>query len=317
MGKQLRGADVIIDYGGHNGTREMADAGASIKLWQIISVGYENFDVEYWRDKSIPLANCPGQTSANALAECAFMFMLMLARRWKETQANMAEGIFSLPMGTELEGKSLAVLGFGASGRALARRASAFRMRVSAIEARPVSEEEKSQFGLEFAGTPDHIDRVVSQSDYISLHLPLTQETRRIIDARRLRLMKPTARLINVARGALVDEDALYQALVVGAIAGAGLDVFDPEPIDPNHPLLKLPNVVTTPHLAGNTFPRHNAGRSLLPRMWTALRPVKLLAVASIPNLRILKWITLNTSGKSCARENSAWALASASLIRR
>src|SRR5436190_7172063 len=91
---QLRGADVVIDYGGHNGTRERADAAASTRLWQIISVGYEDFDVEYWRKKRIPLANCPGQTSANALAEIAFMFMLMLARRWKETQANMAQGIF-------------------------------------------------------------------------------------------------------------------------------------------------------------------------------------------------------------------------------
>ena len=251
---QLRGADVVIDYGGHNGTREMADAGASIKLWQILSVGYENFDTHYWHGKRIPLANCPGQTSANALAECAFMFMLMLARRWKETQANLTQGIFYLPMGTELEGKSLAILGFGASGRALARRASAFRMRVSAIEVAPVSEEEKTEFGLEFAGRPDQIDQVIRESDYVSLHLPSTPETRRIIDARRLGLMKPTARLINVARGALVDQDALYQALVDGAIDGAGLDVFDPEPIDPSHPLLKLPNVVATPHLAGNTF---------------------------------------------------------------
>src|SRR4029434_9735106 len=79
---QLQGADVVIDFGGHNATREMADAGASIKLWQILSVGYENFDVAYWRSKRITLANCSGQTSANALAECAFMFMLMLARRW-------------------------------------------------------------------------------------------------------------------------------------------------------------------------------------------------------------------------------------------
>src|SRR5687768_16683619 len=81
--KQLEHADVVIDYGGHNGTREMADAAKAVKLWQILSVGYENFDLDYWRKKHIPVANCPGQTSANGLAECALMFMLMLARRWK------------------------------------------------------------------------------------------------------------------------------------------------------------------------------------------------------------------------------------------
>jgi phosphoglycerate dehydrogenase-like enzyme len=136
----------------------------------------------------------------------------------------------------------------------LAQRASAFRMRLSAIDIRPITEAEQKEFGLEFAGTPDDMDRLIADSDYVSLHLPLNQQTRHTMDARRLSLMKPSARLINVARGALIDQEALYQALAEGRIAGAGLDVFDPEPIDPDDPLLTLPNVIGLPHLAGNTF---------------------------------------------------------------
>ena len=102
-------------------------------------------------------------------------------------------------------------------------------------------------------GKPEDLDRVVSESDYLSLHLHLNQQTRHIIDDRRIRLMKPTAYLINVARGALVDEQALHAALMEGRLAGAGLDVFSDEPVDPNNALLKLPNVVATPHISGVT----------------------------------------------------------------
>lgn len=281
MPEQLRGADVVIDYGGHNGTRAMADVARSVKLWQILSVGYENFDVDYWREKGIPVSNCPGETSAPALAECAFMFMLMLARRWHETQVNMQQRVLYLPMGTELEGKRLGILGFGASGRALARRASAFRMHVAAIDVQPITPQERDEFRLDFAGTSKDMDRIIGESDYLSLHLPLTNQTRRIMDAQKFGLMKPTAHFINVARGALVDQDALYRVLVDGRIAGAGLDVFDPEPIDPDSPLLKLLNVVAMPHLAGNTF------STSLRRATFAAENVDLIADGKAPLSRV------------------------------
>jgi phosphoglycerate dehydrogenase-like enzyme len=181
------------------------------------------------------------------------MFMIMLAHRWCESQDNLRQGTLYAPLGSELVNKRLGLVGFGASARELARRAKAFAMRISAVDIRDISEEEQREFGLEFVGTPRDLDRVIQQSDYLSLHLHLNDETRHIIDARRLAMMKPTAHLINVARGALVDEQALYSALAEGRLAGAGLDVFSTEPIDPDHPLLKLPNVVATPHIAGAT----------------------------------------------------------------
>ena len=144
-------------------------------------------------------------------------------------------------------------MGFGASGQALARRASAFGMRILGIDVREIEPEVLDDIKPDFIGGPDDLDRVVAESDFLSLHLHLNDETRHIIDGRRLGLMKPTASVINVARGALVDEAALYGALVEGKIGGAGLDVFDQEPPDPALPVYQLPNVVATPHIAGVT----------------------------------------------------------------
>jgi phosphoglycerate dehydrogenase-like enzyme len=250
---QFEGIDAVIDFGGSMGTREMADVASSVRLWQIHGTGIDHFDLEYWRQKDIPVANCPGEYTGIPLAESALMFMIMLARRWYETQDNLRQGILYVPLGSELANKCLGLVGFGASARELARRAKAFAMRISAIDIRDVSEEDQQEFGLEFVGKPRDLDRVIQESDFLSLHLHLNDETRHIIDARRLRLMKPTSYVINVARGALVDEQALYSALAGGRLAGAGLDVFSTEPMDPDHPLLKLPNVVATPHIAGTT----------------------------------------------------------------
>ena len=126
-------------------------------------------------------------------------------------------------------------------------------MKISAIDIRSVSPQEQEELGVDFVGGPDQLDQVIGHSDYLSLHLHLNRETRHTIDARRLRLMKPTAYLINVARGALVDQEALYEALIEKQLAGAGLDVFAEEPVDPDSPLLQLPNVVAAPHIAGQT----------------------------------------------------------------
>jgi len=251
--EQFKDVSVVIDFGGSMGTREMADAAQSIKLWQLLGTGFDHFDLEYWRSKKIPVANCPGEFSGVPLGECAMMYILMLARRWHATQDSLQKGILCVPGGQELEGRRLGLIGFGASARQLAKRARAFDMRVSVIDVREISAAEQKEFGLEFAGKPEDLDQVIRESDYLSLHLHLNDETRHTIDGRRLKLMKPTACLINVARGALVDEGELYTALIEGRIAGAGLDTFGQEPPDPNSPLLKLPNVVATPHIAGVT----------------------------------------------------------------
>lgn len=254
LAPQFEGVEVVIDQGGSAGTREMADiAEGKVRLWQILGTGIDHFELDYWRAKKIPVANTPGPFSAVALGECAMMFILMLARRYPVTQANLKAGEMYTPMGLELEGLKLGIVGFGASGKELARRALSFGMRILAIDIRDVGAEEVSEFGVEFVGKPGDLDKVLAESDIVSLHLHLNDETRHTIDARRLRLMKPSAFLINVARGALVDEAALEAALVEGRIGGAGLDVFSREPPDVTSPIFGFPNVIATPHISGTT----------------------------------------------------------------
>jgi len=251
---QLQGVDAVLDMGGPDDKRPLADLLAgSVKLWQLVSTGFDNFDVDYWRERRIPVANTPGRSSAVSLAECAVMLMIMVSRRWPEAQALLRDRVVGRPKGLDLENRRLGLVGFGASAIELARRARSFSMKISAIDIRSISQEEQRELGVDFVGGPDQLDEVIAHSDYLSLHLHLNRETRHTINARRLRLMKPTAYLINVARGALVDQEALYAALIDKQLAGAGLDVFAEEPVDPDSPLLKLPNVVAAPHIAGQT----------------------------------------------------------------
>jgi phosphoglycerate dehydrogenase-like enzyme len=250
---QLADVDVVIDMGGSVGTREMVDAAKSVRLWQILGTGLDHFDMEYWRSKKVPVANCPGPFSAVALAECAMMFILMLTRKFPLTQTGLKAGRFYSPIGIELDGLKLGIVGFGASGQELARRALPFGLKISAIDIRDIGPDEVRDYGLQFTGKPADLDRVVADVDILSVHLHLNKDTRHIIDARRLALMKPTAFLVNVARGALVDEAALTETLAAGRIGGAGLDVYSQEPPDVNAPIFSLPNVVATPHIAGVT----------------------------------------------------------------
>ncbi len=253
LAPQFEGVEVVIDHGGSAGTREMLDLATSARLWQILGTGLDHFDLEYWRSRKMPVANCPGPFSAVALAECAMMFILMLTRKFPVTQQHLKQGRFYEPLGIELDGLKLGLVGFGASGRELARRALPFGLQTSAIDIRHVGPDEVAEFGLKFVGGPDDLDRVVAESDILSVHLHLNESTRGIIDARRIGLMKPTAYLINVARGALVDEAALTDALLNGRLGGAGLDVYSQEPVDLSWPVFSLPNVVATPHISGVT----------------------------------------------------------------
>ena len=280
---QFDGVDVVIDHGGSAGTREMANAAAGIvRLWQILGTGFDHFDLEYWQSKNLSVANCPGIFSAVALAECAIMLMLMLARQYPITQTNLKQGELYRPSGLELDGLNLGIVGFGASGRELARRAAPFGLKTAAIDIRDVGAGEVSEFGLEFVGKPKDLDSVITTSDFLSLHLHLNEETRHIIDARRLRLMKPTAFLINIARGALVDEAALIEVLAEGKIAGAGLDVFGQEPPNLDSLIFNLPNVIATPHISGTTdgTSRKRAGAAAenVDRIAAGLEPLYLIS---------------------------------------
>ena len=251
---QFQDVEVIVDMGG-NILAEWVDlaANAGVKFLQAQTNGLDHVEVDRIRDSGMMLAHCPGEFSSVALAEGAMMFILMLAHRYGDAQRNFAAGVKFFPMGIELESRRLGIVGFGASGQQLARRAKAFGMRILAIDIRSIEQEVLDEIQPEFLGGPVDLDRVVGESDFLSVHLHLTAETRHIIDARRIGLMKPTACIINVARGELIDEEALYQALLDGRIGGAGLDVFQQEPPDQARPVYQLPNVCVTPHTVVST----------------------------------------------------------------
>lgn len=265
VGEQFAGIDAVLDTGGSVGTRPMYDAAKDARLWQILGTGLDHVDIAYMKTKRFAIANCPGLFSAVGLAECAMMYILMLTRHFSETQSNFKTGRLHRPMGMELSGKVLGLIGFGASAQELARRAKAFGMRIHAVDVRAIEPEIVRELAPDFLGTPADTDRVIQTCDFLSMHLHLTPATRHIIDARRIGLLRPEAFVINVARGALIDEAALYDALLNGRIAGAGLDVFAAEPPNPDAPVFKLPNVVVTPHTSGSTdgTARRRAGVAL------------------------------------------------------
>ena len=251
--EQFAGREVVIDTGGSVGTEEMYNAATDAKLWQIMGTGLDKVDIPHMKTKGFMISHCPGEFSSVALAECAMMYILMLSRFYHECRTNFDAGILYQPVGFALEGAVLGLIGFGASAQELARRAKPFGMRIRAIDVRPIEQEILDEIQPEFLGTPDDMDQVIADSDYLSLHLHLNDETRHILDARRMGLMKKTACVINIARGALVDEDAMYQALLAGDLGGAGLDAFAAEPPDSSLPVYQLPNVVVTPHTSGGT----------------------------------------------------------------
>lgn len=253
LAAQFAEIDAVIDHGGKVATRDMMDAAVKARLWQILGTGFETFDLAYIRGRGIPVANCPGQFSSSPMAETAMMYMLMLAGSYREREANFLEGRMHVPIGRELAGAHLVILGFGNSGQELARRARSFGMKISAMDVRKIEQSILDEIQPDFMGTPDDLDRLIGACDYLSLHLHVNGATHHVIDERRLRLMPRTACLINVARGVLVDEEALFRALEAGRLGGAGLDVFTTEPPDHNLPVFRLPNVVVTPHTAAAT----------------------------------------------------------------
>lgn len=252
---QFEGVNVVVDQGGSVGTRQMIDAGAAagVSLWQVLGTGLDHVDVSYMASKGLPVANTPGTFSGPALAEHAMFMMLFFAKHHREAQAKIKNGVFYQPMNDELTGRILGLVGLGASGWELASRARAFGMRIMAIDAVDVPSADVDALGLEFCGKPDDLERLASEADYLSVHVPLVESTHHLIDKKVLGLMKQSAVLINVARGAIVEESALIEALEAGEIRGAGLDAFATEPMTPDHPLLAMDNVLATPHLAGMT----------------------------------------------------------------
>ncbi len=251
--EQFTGQEVVINLG-KNLTDEIIDSAArNAGLWLVPSIGLDAIDLDDMHRRGFKVAHTPGIFSGASLAECALMMILLITRRFEETQIALRNQKMWDPIGDDLGGMTLGLIGFGASGRELARRAKACAMRIMAVDLLPMEQTLLDEYGVDSFGTTEKTDELVAQADIISLHVPLLPETEKLIDSRRIELMKKSAILINVARGGLVDEPALIEALKNKRIAGAGLDVFDPEPPDPESPLFQLPNVITTPHIAGVT----------------------------------------------------------------
>jgi phosphoglycerate dehydrogenase-like enzyme len=255
LAEQFENVRVVIDQGG-NATRPMVEAGAAagVELWQIHGTGVDYEKVDFIVNMGMPVANTPGAFSAIALAEHALFLMLCLAKNLREMERNVRSGNMYQPLNDELAGATLGLIGFGASAKELARRARTLEMRVRAIDVVNISAEERDQLSLEWSGSPSELPRLLRESDYVSIHAPLTEATHHMLDRDALALMKPNAVVINVARGAIVDEAALARVVSEGLIRGAGLDTFSREPPSPSDPLLSLENVVATPHVAGGTF---------------------------------------------------------------
>jgi D-3-phosphoglycerate dehydrogenase len=232
-------------------TAEVMDAAPNLKLLQRHGQHVVGVDREYAHKKNIPVARAPVVLSQadKVVAEHALFLMLALAKRYPEGLAAIKEGALGRPILRTLIGKTLGMVGLGKTGEELARLVAPFGMRVISVK-RSADAELARSLGIEI-NTMDGLDALLEQSDYVSIHLPLEPATVKFVSAARLARMKKGAYLINIARGPIVDQAALYDNLISGHLGGAGLDVFEVEPIDPADPLLGLPNVIVTPHVAG------------------------------------------------------------------
>lgn len=251
--EQLRGCDIVVDNRGAD--RAMIDAAAvhRIKLWQVLSTGLDSWDIPYFLKKGVPIANTPGQFSGPALAEHALFLILALVKNLNTSRVNVEAGICYSPVNTELAGKTIGLVGLGASGRELAWRTAALGMEVAAIDPLRIDDESRRKLGISWFAGGDSLLNLMARSDVVSIHAPLTPRTTGLIGRAAIRAMRPGSFLVNVSRGAIVDQGELLAALEDGHLAGAGLDVFLEEPVDPLNPLATHPRVVATPHVAGVT----------------------------------------------------------------
>ena len=227
----------------------LLDVAPKLRVLSQVAVGLDNIDIPEATKRGVLVGYTPG-VLAKSTADLAFALLLAVARRVVESDKWVREGNWKIshhPMfwlGSEVNGSTLGILGLGGIGMETAKRALGFDMKVL-YHSRTRKRELEKEYGLKYAS----FKRVLTESDFLSIHVPLTPETTRFIGEKQLKTMKKSAILVNLSRGAVVDTDAVYKALTEGWIAGAGLDVFDPEPVPPEHPILGLDNVVVLPHI--------------------------------------------------------------------
>ncbi len=252
---KVRGLDGLLCLLTDRVDGELLDAaGPQLMVVSNHAVGYDNVDVPAATARGIPVGNTPGILTETT-ADFAFALLMAAARRVVEGADYVRAGQWRtwgpmLFLGHDVHGATLGLVGLGRIGQAMARRAAGFQMRVLAFDpyATPA---QAAEAGIELR---DSLAGVLAEADFISLHVPLTDSTRHLIDAASLAAVKPTAVLINTSRGPVVDTDALYEALARGQLAYAALDVTDPEPLPPDHRLLALPNCLVVPHIASASW---------------------------------------------------------------
>ena len=231
-------------------TKKVLEAARQLKVVGRAGVGVDNVDVEAATQRGVVVMNTPGGNTLTT-AELTFFMLGALARKIPAAHASMAAGKWDrkLFQGTEIFGKTLGILGAGRIGTEVGKRALAFGMRVLAYDPF-LTDARAKQLGFEAASDPD---RIYQEADFITVHMPVTEQTRNMLNAEAFTKMKPGVRLVNCARGEIVKEDDLVAALQSGRVGGAALDVFVVEPLAADHPFRKLPNVILTPHLGAST----------------------------------------------------------------
>jgi len=250
LAEEAKDADVIMVVYAKI-TEKIINSAAKLRGIVRYGIGVDNIDLKAASKRRIPVANVPDYC-IGTVADHAFALILALNRKLLLADSILRSGeygVWTSPspklMGVDLEGKVLGLVGIGKIGSAVAARAKGFGMKVVAFDPY-IPKEIAEKLGVELVD----LETLLKNADFISIHAPLTPETRGIIGKKELRMMKRTAYIINTARGPIIQEKALYKALKNGWIAGAGLDVYEKEPPDPDNPLFKLENVILTPHIA-------------------------------------------------------------------
>ena len=240
---------VVVVRGRTKLSRELIEKADKCKIIARVGVGLDNIDQEAAKEKNVRVINAV-EGATTAVAELVIGLMLSMAREIPRADREIRNGnwIKKELMGSELKGKYLGIIGLGNIGKRLGRLARALNMNIIGYDVVPIDEEFSKEVGLMKAD----LDTLLSSADYVSLHVPLLDSTHHMINAEKLKLMKNTARIINTSRGGVIDEEALYNSLKEGNIAGAALDVFEVEPATGNK-LTTLPNFVATPHMGAQT----------------------------------------------------------------
>lgn len=259
----LKGADGVLSLLSEQYTGDVLDAHPSIRVLSNFGVGYDNIDVDAATDRGVAVCNTPGVLTA-ATAEIAWSLIMAAARRIPEAIDFVKAGQWSswgptMMLGQPIVGTTIGIIGYGRIGQEVANMARGFGMRVLAWDRTPHT---KPQDGVEFVDLND----LLETSDFVTIHVPLTRATTHLINAEAFRRMKSNAILVNTARGPVVDQDALVDALTNGTIWAAGLDVTNPEPLPSEHPLLQLQNCVVLPHIGSATITARDAMSSLAAR---------------------------------------------------